>query len=504
MDGIEQLRQAAREGRISVERLLDMIAALEKQLADAQQRNRELQQRIEELETRLGAAAAPKLNEPFSVAAEEKRQQRQGKKKRQRRKPTRRGRISNEQKRALASRTESIFPAGAEPASCRLSHTRYVWRLEQGNAVLIAYEIYRLGNRFGQIPGALGRSEYGLEIILAIAFQVYVIGLSFDKVCVLMSFFQGLKLRKSQADALLYRLSQEWEQEFDCLCGLLAHSAVVHADETSWSLKSVWAFLSEQARLVLFGVPKDAATLQRILDPETFAGIVVSDDAAVYGKFTHAQKCWAHLLRKAIKLTLLEPENSDYRQLTDRLLEIYRAACRVQRDGRYGDAGRREKVLQLEDEVLELVVAVWVAELPKQDGPAEDYRLLCNELMRLLLAKELFTFVTAPPVTLPNGKTQAVAGTNNETERTLRGPAQARVTGRTNKTLWGARRRTVIVSVLESLRVYLPTLTLPSLLKEIQRWAERGESCFAQLARQCGLEPPETSTLDYLFPLPES
>ena len=38
---------------------------------------------------------------------------------------------------------------------------------------------------------------------------------------------------------------------------------------------------------------------------------------------------------------------------------------------------------------------------------------------------------------------------------------QARDTGRTNKTLVGARRQTIIVSVLESLRLYLPTFTLP-------------------------------------------
>ena len=61
---------------------------------------------------------------------------------------------------------------------------------------------------------------------------------------------------------------------------------------------------------------------------------MISDDAAVYANFSQAQKCWAHLLRKAIKLTLQEPNNSEYRQFTDRLLEIYRQACRVQRDGR--------------------------------------------------------------------------------------------------------------------------------------------------------------------------
>jgi hypothetical protein len=47
---------------------------------------------------------------------------------------------------------------------------------------------------------------------------------------------------------------------------------------------------------------------------------------------TRSQKCWTHFLRKAIKLTLMEPTNTECRQFTDRLLEIYREACRVQRD----------------------------------------------------------------------------------------------------------------------------------------------------------------------------
>jgi len=106
---------------------------------------------------------------------------------------------------------------------------------------------------------------------------VYVVGLSFDKVCALLQFFQNLRLTKSQADALLNQLSREWEEEFESLCRLLAISAVVHADETSWSINSVWAFLSEKVRLLFFGVPKDAATLGEILDPETFAGLMVRD-----------------------------------------------------------------------------------------------------------------------------------------------------------------------------------------------------------------------------------
>jgi hypothetical protein len=264
----------------------------------------------------------------------------------------------------------------------------------------------------------------------------------------------------------------------------------------------VWAFLSEKARVLFFGVHKDADTLKEILDPATFAGIVISDDAAVYANFNQAQKCWAHLLRKAIKLTLQEPNNLEYRAFTDRLLEIYRAAGRVQRDGRLGDAGRKRKVAKLEDEVLALCGPVWFAELPPLEGPDNDYRLLTNEVMRLLLGRELFTFVTAEAVTQPNGKTQPVGGTNNESERTLRSPALARKTGRANKTVSGARRQTILTSVLESLRLYLPTFTLASVLAEIDHWVGKGQSCFTDLLIRLKIRPPEHSVLDRVLPQP--
>lgn len=493
----EQLKQDVREGRVAVERLVDLIGTLQRQLTAAQQR-------IRELEEKLGGSPTARLDQPFSLKAEEQRQEARGRKaKRKKPKPLRRGRLATADKLQLAEREEHVFPAGVDPQQCQLSHSRPVWRLEEGRAVLVAYHVYRgPRNQFGKIPGTLGRSEFGLEIIVAIAYQVVIVGLSFDKVCLLMNFFQNLRLRKSQVDALLHQLARHWESEFDRLCTLLANSAVVHADETSWSLNSVWAFLSEKVRLLFFGVHKDAATLQQILDPATFAGIVISDDAAVYANFTQAQKCWAHLLRKAIKLTLLAPDNAEYRRVADRLLEIYRAACRVQRDGRLSAAGRARRVAELDDEILELCGPVWCAEWPPLEGPDNDYRLLCHEMMRLMLAEQLFTFVTAAPVPLPSGETTPVAGTNNEAERTLRGAALARKTGRTNKTQRGARRQTVLTSVLESLRLQLPCFTLASLVEEIQHWSARGRSCFSDLMRKLKLRSPEKSILDTLLPLP--
>lgn len=495
----EGLRDEIRAGRIDVDRLVDLILMQQNQLEDAQRR-------IDELEQELGRKPTQKLNEPFSVRAEEQRQDsrgKTGKPRRNRNKKARRGRVTTAEKIAKASRTKAVWPEGVPREDCWLSHTRVAWRLENGRAVLIAYDVYRgPGSRYGVVPGVFGRSEFGIEIVISIAYQVYVLGLSFDKVCLLMNFFQNLELRKSQADAMLNQLSRQWDGEFENLCTLLANSAVVHADETSWSINSVWAFLSEKVRLLFFGVHKDAATLTQILDPATFDGTVISDDAAVYANFTHSQKCWAHLIRKAIKLTLLEPDHTGYRDFTDRLLAIYHKACRIKNDRRFADAGRAAKVAELDEQIVALCGGVWFADLPPTEGTENDYRLLANELMRLMLNRQLFTFVTASDAASPNGESLPVPGTNNEAERTLRGSAQARVTGRTSKTLRGARRQTIVLSVLESLRCHLKSFTLTHVIDEILKWQTTGESCFSALIKRLQLPPPAASALNVLYSPP--
>lgn len=289
---------------------------------------------------------------------------------------------------------------------------------------------------------------------------------------------------------MLHQLSRVWEKEFESLLKLLTNSIVVHADETSWSIKSVWAFLSENSRVVLFGVNKDAKTLAMVLDPASYKGTVVSDNAAVYGKFSKAQKCWAHLLRKAIKLTLLDPKNKEYTDFADGAFQIFYDGRSLQKNQSISEDERESEIVKLEDRVLALC-SVREIETEKLEDPTSDsFRLLRGELLGLSLRDELFTFVSNP----------AVAPTNNEAERTLRDPALARRVGRTNKTPRGARRQSIIKSVFESIRTQLPKFTLQGVLDEIARWKTQGESCFTRLLNAAGLTPNHASVLDKLFP----
>lgn len=473
---VEQFKQDAAAGKISVDQLVEIVVAQQELI-------RKLQDQV------ASRNPTPRLGQQYSQKAEEKRKA-QGKRAK-RKKGHRRGRLSTADKVKLAQRVEQVFPEAVSPADCTLSHTRVVWRLENGRAVLVAYEVYRCRNQFGQPAGVLGRSEYGMEVVLAIAYQVYCIGLSLDKACQVFSFFQQLKLSKSQADSLLNQLARSWESEFNTLCTLLANAAVVYCDETSWSINSVWAFLTDQLTVLFYGVHKDGETLQQILNKETFAGVLVSDDAAVYQGFTTAQKCWAHLLRKAIKLTLQEPGNSTYRDFADRLLEIYRKAKRLAADRRFSDAGRAERVGELEDLIVDVCLPRWLEESTNGGELENDYRRLCNEIMQLMLGRELFVFVT----------TAGVDGTNNVSERQLRPDATARNTGRTSKTAQGAKRRSIISSVLQSIGKYLKTFTLERVIGEVQRWMARGRSCFSDQAKAFQLTAPRKtpSLLDQLI-----
>lgn len=171
-----------------------------------------LEKRVEELEAKLNETnPTERLDQSYSLNAEDKRKEEEkkakGDKGRKRPKPLRRGRITTADKIERAERTEAIYPENVRRSDCTLSHTRVAWRLENGKATLVAYEIYRYRNEFGKIEGVLGRSEFGIEIVLATAYQVYSLGLSIDKACQVLSFFQQLDLKKSQADRLLNQLA---------------------------------------------------------------------------------------------------------------------------------------------------------------------------------------------------------------------------------------------------------------------------------------------------------
>ena len=178
------------------------------------------------------------------------------------------------------------------------------------------------------------------------------------------------------------------------------------------------------------------------------------------------------------------------------LVYLYRLSiartCRVQRDGRDKQAGRERAARGFEDRLGDLLGDELADESEPVDDHAREFRNLFRKLSCLLMKAELFVFVTSD---------EAVTGTNNKMEQGLREAAMYRRTDQTSRTLRGARRRTVIVTVLESTCRLLGAsrITLESLLEHVQSWTIRGRSVFTDQLARLGLNVSTQSRLDRIF-----
>ncbi len=137
------------------------------------------------------AAKKPKFTHNYSLDKNQPRQKR-------RKKST--GRRSQQSKFDMIKENYDIHWEDANPDECVLRRTQFARRIIDGKALYIGYNIYDLPNsKELPLPSGLrnSRSEYGIEIILVLAFLHYFVGVSIDKARDIMQFFLGLELSKS-------------------------------------------------------------------------------------------------------------------------------------------------------------------------------------------------------------------------------------------------------------------------------------------------------------------
>jgi transposase len=392
------------------------------------------------------------------------------KKKKRHRKST--GRRQSEAKRELVEGVVPIFPDGVVHKRCVLQRSQCAWRIIDGRAKYVQYDIYGLPeSKELPLPPGLrnSRSEFGIEIILILAHLHYWVGLSIDNARETIRFFTGLVLSKSQADSLLNQLASDWNEQYDAIAQLIALQMIVYIDETGWKIgkKScyTWAFSTAMHVLFRCGVGRGREEAEAILGP-SFAGIGVTDDYSVYTHlFAEHQLCWAHLLRKAIKLALQNAQEPIYAEFLSELCAIYEQAVTFQRDQRLS-VSRADKVLELQERIRSLC---GLCDIRATDTPCEALATLIRLQHELVDNLDcLFVFVQHP----------TVEATNNRSEHNVRREAEIRKGGRTSKTSHGATRRGIIMTILASLRTRFSKFTLDVLIDEVARWARQGYSIF--------------------------
>ena len=466
----ERLRQRDKQIEEQAARIEEQAARIKEQAA----RIKELEKDIRELKKLLVEKAQSKESKPpkeasnFSVNRHERKQR-----KRHRRKKST-GRKPKDAKRDFATETIDLYWHGANRKKCVLRREQFVWRLIDGKARYVHYRIFDEPDSTDLPPvdGVRnGKCEYGLEILITLAYLVYWTGVSIDKACGVFAFFTGLELSKSQADSLLSQLATDWQVEYDAIAELIACATILYIDETGWKVgkKSCYTWIFSTLSTVLYkcGVGRGKVVLTEVLG-EHFAGVGVTDDYSAYqSQFAEHQLCWAHFLRKAIALSLRNPDNGQYNRFLKSLFAIYYDAVRASRDRRLS-TGRQAKVKRLQARIR--MICRRYGEILDDTMAVDDatFVRLQNELVNHV--DKLFVFVLHPEV----------EPTNNRSEHQVRPEAMARNTARTSKTQAGAKRRGIIMTVLASLSKRMEKFTLGNLLAEINRWIERGQSVFRE------------------------
>jgi len=463
----------------------------DQQIADLTARVKELEEKLAKLEFLLASQAEAKSSKTPVFTENYSFDRNETSRKKPKKKST--GRKPSDAKRHLVTDTIKVFADGVDQADCICHRSQFAWRMIDGKAVYLCYEIYDLPDSTDlPLPPGLrnNRSEFGIEIILILAFLHYWVGVSIDNVIQIMNFFTGLNLAKSQADSLLSQLATDWNEQYDTIAELIALQTIVYIDETGWKVgdKSCYTWIFSTSMHVLFrcGVSRKKTEATAVLG-DSFVGIGVTDDYAAYkSMFTEHQLCWAHLIRKSIKLMLQNPEEKEYVEFWDQLCSIYHdakefskeVATSVEGDRLNTVDGRRAVIEGLQVRITELcdrrdetiITTKAAAKAQTAVEPTVSHVATFINLQRELADNVdcLFVFVEHPEV----------EPTNNRSERNVRREAEIRKGARTSKSAAGAKRRGTIVTVFASLQTRIANFTLANMLAEVERWTTAGVSLF--------------------------
>ncbi len=237
------------------------------------------------------------------------------------------------------------------------------------------------------------------------------------------------------------------------LLGSLQLAEILHVDETPWYErgKLYWLWVAINSKTAVFRIaPRTKEEFQQLVT-EAFVGWLITDGYGAYRHRTKRQRCLAHLIRKAIRISEL---------INDRTVRIGTLILNNLRSFIHGMKSGTNRV-----ELDQIIYSLrGVCHIGKRVVRHEKLKALANEILNDWDA------VTAA-VNNPN-----LPLTNNEAERALRHAVIPRRISYGTRTNEGSIAYSSLLSVIETCR-----------LRQINPWFYISE--VIKLARK-GLSPP--------------
>ena len=282
--------------------------------------------------------------------------------------------------------------------------------------------------------GAAGNQIGPVALTMATEMK-HDLGVSYDNVSQFLETYFGIYVNPSTILQAEDRLFEKAKPTFDLILDALRECKVVHADETGWRIGRVnswlWVFSSANVTVYAIRYSRGSDVPQEILG-DRFDGVLIVDGLNSYDVLEYTKgQCNAHLLRR-VKAMISNTKDAELAEHLRALVDLIKQSIDfAERREEYSDSYYGRKAAE-----LQTTLEGWVASCDSYND--DELRKLAKHMRKHL--QEWFTFL----------RQKGVPATNNHAERQLRPSVVVRKTNGCNKTLAGALKHAVLMSLIVS------------------------------------------------------
>lgn len=197
--------------------------------------------------------------------------------------------------------------------------------------------LYRLPKRYcrhcrktfqPRAPGVLPRGLYGNQLIATAAVMHYQHGVPMGRIC------EHLGIGIGALVEIFHALARLFHTVLQRLIEVYRQSPVRHADETGWRNNGknghAWLFATTTISIFLFKPTRSAKIPQMVLGTEPLPGVLAVDRYAGYNKAPCAlQYCYAHLSREVEDLEKEFPDSEEVRTFVSVMMPLLTEAMQL-------------------------------------------------------------------------------------------------------------------------------------------------------------------------------
>ena len=291
-------------------------------------------------------------------------------------------------------------------------------------------------------------TEYGINILMVVMILRFRGSQSMETISEVMRCFFRLKLPKSSVSNLLASAKKYLKGRYEELKQLIRAGKIMYNDETGWKIAGrsawMWIMANEEHSVYVPAESRGKGIMEEIYgDSEAYS---VHDGYGAYVNTVPKEKqlkCWSHILGFAYEETYgLEPESTAI-NIRNRLVAIY-------------DLKDKKDGMKLED--FEKLINTKLEQLINTEIDQDDYS-----------SKAILKRVAAQKLALARSLALTDSGTNNLSERELRGLTNMRKISYGSKTFKGMEVTAILASVMQSIHRDKDAEMIPSLRKFLRR-----------------------------------